>query len=809
VVKVLKTFLFKPAGVASFDLANGTCKSMPTKVVTNWNYLSTEKLLLYKNDVYIDTIDISINAANEHYFYLPAVDTKDSFSIRSIDCNVLTEIRKIVVNPADSPDKNLTIETPQNLFCGNASNVPITINNSQGQVNYNYYQNGIFIGERFSHGDGSNVLFLLNQVDTTSLFTIFAEKGGCKVKMRDSILISIDPINARFATNGINFPVNTPVIINYQGLDALSYQWDFGQDATPATSTEKNPPIINYSGQLITKIKLITSTSLGCQDTFTQSIGFYNPDNINEYWAMEMQTGIDELGNNVAVADNGDIVVNGYVKNQATIPSLVGTSENLNEGYYLKKFDKYGILQWIIKNESRNLENPSLLFDKEGNIIANYVIKWEENCYLGSTDGRRIKIKGISSFVVKWDNNGVLLWVVKSSACNGYFETKHMSLDVDGNINVLYNNLGCGVINLTDADNVSSFLSSDRDLAVKISKNGLFLGNHKLYSQVNNFSSVTLDAQKNLYFSEKNVFNFLKLSAQGIPIWTLKPTSQSDNAYFKTSGVVTDLEGNSYINGYFHGTFNFGNLVLKNNSLDEFTDQCILKVSPDGEVLWLLSPQSNGEIKSTSIALHNNDLYVGAVFNNTYFYKNLDFGLSGNEQGLVWLKIDAQTGLGKSYIAKTKQSPNILMRENQNFGNSIAISNSGDIHLVGKGFQTSWGNSFLNTPNYMFLAKIPRFTDTISLTSNEPISKNIQMFVWPNPGTSNVNSTLILKLDMNETVTVTVTDYFGNNKILLDKVALQIGENVINLEKMPMGVYFLKASTESGKNEVTKLIIHK
>jgi gliding motility-associated-like protein len=92
----------------------------------------------------------------------------------------------------------------------------------------------------------------------------------------------LDRPKAIFASSGPQC-TGAPVEFSYTGNNlGLSFEWDLGQSATPATSTNSNPSGILYASAGIKIIRLIaTSNNSNCKDTTEQALTIYTTPNVS------------------------------------------------------------------------------------------------------------------------------------------------------------------------------------------------------------------------------------------------------------------------------------------------------------------------------------------------------------------------------------------------------------------------------------------------------------------------------------------------------------------------------------------------
>ncbi len=172
-------------------------------------------------------------------------------------------------------------------------------------------------------------------------------------------------------------------------------------------------------------------------------------------------------------------------------------------------------------------------------------------------------------FIAKYDKDGNVVWV-KSFGGNGSEDATSVAIDRNDNIYVV------------------GFYKS---------------------------TSITFDSQTLNNQSLSNNIFILKLDQNGNVLWV---KSYGDSGDDRAYGVAIDLDGNCFITGYFaSSTITFAppiHILMNSGGLDAF----IVKISPDGNVLWANAGMGSASDYSTSIATdRTGSCYVTGYFNST------------------------------------------------------------------------------------------------------------------------------------------------------------------------------------------------
>lgn len=133
--------------------------------------------------------------------------------------------------------------------------------------------------------------------------------------------------------------------------------------------------------------------------------------------------------------------------------------------------------------------------------------------------------------------------------------------------------------------------------------------------------------EKNIYFKDQNDNNSDSLFDNGnrsffqlsefdlLPVWQKSYGDLNTAGGYQALSMDTDLEGNSYITGYFHDGIKFGSLPIMYAQGDK--DIFILKIDKWGKPLWSKRAGGTGEDTSLSIRYVDGWLYLTGSFEFT------------------------------------------------------------------------------------------------------------------------------------------------------------------------------------------------
>lgn len=441
----------------------------------------------------------------------------------------------------------------------------------------------------------------------------------------------------------------------------------------------------------------------------------------------------------------GNIYTAGWFRSPTIVfdnDTLHNTSSPSSE-MFIVKYNSIGSVLWA-KNGigSENDWANSLSADANGNV---YVAGWFDSPSI-NFDSMKLTNSGISSgdmFIVKYDMSGNLLWCKKNG---GTKDDRITGLSTD-NLNNIY---------------VTGYFGSAN----------ISFGSTTLYNS-----------------GDENMF-IAKYDSLGTILWS---KSSTGNNLAEATTISNDMNGNSYVGGFFDGNSN------AKISFDTFTltglfaaDIFLTKYNSSGTVLWSKAFLGNSDEMINSVSADSN----GNVYATGYFHSTI-------------LVIDKDSIKNASmFVAKCDSSGKVIWAEA--FGKpgderSCAVSADafGNVYVDGYYWNdtiTFGSNILVSGPGMkIFIAKLGIAT---GIVEEENTLNNINgVTIFPNPFSS--LTTLQTKNSFKNT-TLTVRNLQGQIVKKIDNLSGQTF--ILSRDNINNGLYFLQL-TQEGKVIGTKKIM--
>lgn len=479
------------------------------------------------------------------------------------------------------------------------------------------------------------------------------------------------------------------------------------------------------------------------------------------------------------------------------------TLNNLNPGYedlFLTKYDRNGNLLWTksaggmfrdfaysIVHDGNGFiyltgtfQGPSISFDTitlahNGGIDQDFfLVKYDENGNVIWANGGGGMNSEISNSIAT-DNNGNVLIA-------GYFNSPSLSigsftLTTNGDCDIFvlkYNNNG----NLIWAKSAGGS-TNDYNFSTASDNNGNIFITGSFQSPTLTFGSTTL-TNPNMGNGTGDVF-IAKYDSNGNVTWAKSAGGIAYNDY--SQSIITDINDNVYISGYFGSTtISFDTFSLVNSSSSSF-DIFLVKYDNNGNVIWAQSAFGMLNDYGWSLANDNSgNIYLGGFFSgpditfgshtvtNTYPFTEdifvVKYDSSGNAQ---WATGDGELGNDEVY--------------------GIATNGNGEVYAVGTFTDSSFilGNYALSNMSTsgkrdIFIAKLSGSTNI----NDDTTKKTEAPFIY-----SNLTNDNLVILRTEKVKEINIFDRLGK-KIYSLRVNNQPQLN-LNVSKFINGLYFIEA----------------
>lgn len=566
---------------------------------------------------FIDNVLINSNCSNYSYTF----STLGTHQIKLTVSNgsySKTITKTITIVP--TPQINLLTQGIDPILCKQEV-LDFTILNAEDHVFYSLYKSGnnAYFGSS-AVANGTDLNFQTNVLSQAGNYYIRAtnSQANCFADFTNLIPIAVEKPVSKIHYDVINAEVNEEVRFYQHSDQAASFEWHFTNSPAAATSTLANPTN-SFTGVGSSQVTLISGTSNNCFDTLTVRGPFiYQPYATDSSWVMI---------------------------NQKTAPAAIPQTYENDIMSTLKLHD--GVL-----------------------VRGEY-----ENRILMSRVGDSCVFNGIGAYIAKYNNFGILKWVIKAPFINyqPVWKIKSVAEDSQGNIYMA----GAGISSFL-IDNKGDTIVSNREYLVKVDSLGRFLW--KVTGAQANYACYFADV-----FCDKENNPYLVSGSSG---------TQFTPLYFNDSIANGGLQANQLCS--YCGVYN----VIKFNPAGSFINKFDIEI---GTVSGQVSPQLEFDNDNnlfvwgsyaTSLSIHS-PLPTGDTF-------NLPFDLVNPFSQMYAVKFDAAGNF--QWKIRSSYDPGIFVSQTQAF--DALVDNSGNLYLTGT------NNYITTTPQNPFVIVNSDFTRT-------------------------------------------------------------------------------------------------
>ena len=423
-----------------------------------------------------------------------------------------------------------------------------------------------------------------------------------------------------------------------QFTGALTNSWarkagGSGKDIGQAVATDKFGNIYvtgSFQGNL--NFGGISLTSAGMADIF---VAKYSPDG-KVVWVKRAGGTGNDVGNGIAIDDNGNIYVTGYFDSTADFGNFIMTTAG-SQDIFIVKYLTDGTVAWVNRAGGVDADDggTSITVDLSENIYLTGYFRGTVADFGKDTLFVINKPSDIYTeiFIAKYHSDGTEEW---AKSAGGVLEDYGSGITTDPNGNIY----------------VTGYI------------NGLA-----------NFGSIK---------TIKNVYEAFvaKYSPDGNTVWVKESGDNQSESFSSGLGIAIDGYGNTYITGGFFGSLNFDGLqltsIVNNNSCH---DIFIAKYDAKGTCQWAQKAGGTYDRFNEGWAITADAL--GNIFVTGKFFG--DQSRPGYFGGVI---ITSYSGSGDVFLAKYKTDGKISWVKDaggswEDCGNGITLDPMGNIILTG------------------------------------------------------------------------------------------------------------------------------
>ncbi len=738
----------------------------------------------------------------------------------------------------------------------------ITIPNSDQDYRYRLfrYEDDAILSEVF--GTGGMISLSSGILNDSCLLGIdvLSAVADCAKRMTDTISVHIEKTTADFSLGLLNAELSEPVHFFNTSVQAATYSWDFGGNASLPTS-QLTSPEISFTGLGPTEIKLISTSIDGCIDTLiAQGPFIYNPDlftdecwtlRVNDPLSLDILPSVEGPVSYMFIKDRTGhskyITGNMYHADYNSRTGRKGIMRDELEEIFFARYDKHGMLKWKVSSVDQNTWSPYgsriVPSKSSGDIFVSspYAID------LLFVDGEQI----ISPYNVpkpslfRMDSLGRLVWSGKELE-----RVVDIALDDQDNLYVLevVPSFENNRLYVSPSGDSTIFDSGIENILMKLNSSGELIWyamfDYPLLSTyTNDLTRITVDNQNNVIIagsisqdftitSADGTANFFDLDNAGLYIEGLiakfNPDGQLDWAQrypnLLLTQIVTDEIGNLYV-----GCFNrFASSTVYPQigaaSVPVEGEQMVFSYNPEGLFRW-----------SAAQSTYTTSCFALEYLNGKIYYAGLSTG--GSEGDIIPYSIADATGAFLPEVLAMQQIQAIATWDTSGMNATLNTFQGGTPTPPLHGFNTILYNSTvdlcvdLSTGNDLMVNGQPDEPwvilggDTIAPTEidamiwyhfdEEPCAppiildfdeesyNNYQLQVFPNPA----RDVTTVVLPSNQTTEGSLSLIALDGQIVKSFPRNSNQRQDIDISELAPGVYFLQFISEQDVQLTQKLLI--
>ncbi len=382
------------------------CKGDAVEIFVQGDYAG-ETFDLYSGNTIIGNVNnygkyFYLNSSADLYIKLQATDV----------CGTRSGVDSLKITVVPKPSDTIQPKADKSSICSGDSTF-IEIPNSEVFVTYTLTEKFNFNSpyQVSAPGNGGILKLQLPSMTKPTTFELYGKtSSGCE-KIYGLISIAIRNFTVDFNISPL-FPITNSAVNITNISTADTYEWEFGNNALPASSGQVNPaPLYSIGGEKIVKLK--GSVSEGCFKTAEKTIWVMNPSSNTTLSPGPSFNNL--LDSSYRVTDykfvNGNHYLCGYIsKNPLDI---------LTHTFFIAKFNATGSLAWLKKRldvetdaTGKGSSANSFAIDNQENLYVNGYFRGNQfsigdSTYYSKRPGHPDEKRGI---LMKFDKNGKIKW---------------------------------------------------------------------------------------------------------------------------------------------------------------------------------------------------------------------------------------------------------------------------------------------------------------------------------------------------------------------------------------------------------------
>ena len=511
--------------------------------------------------------------------YLIGLEVKNSFN------ETTTVSQYINIVPVPAIDKPITISDV--ILC-KAEAIQISIDNSEPNVKYILRKDGSSdsnFGETQA-GNGGIVVLNSELIDVTGNYYIDAVStlANCSRRFNANFLITVEETKAEFHSGAINAYINEPISYFNQSFDAQNFDWQFVSASGTQYSNSLNPQN-SYSAPGQVTVNLDASSNNNCHDIVTKNGAMIlDPVSNPSDCMLLVNNGLDlphdgrddrDDISQMSPTTDGFITCGAY--NNVIFDSKYGVTLNLQnkQGGYVTKHDKNGVLKWVVYTTA----NYNGIVNKSN--FTSCVEDLEGNIYIsGFSDGNF------------HDNSGKVISLGYATDPS-YVDLNDFIIKLNSKGEFIWRiqtrAMGFAKLSIDKENNVVVNTEFPYSPTVGIFFNGFFVKDLD-YDYPYGFSGI---------YKQYNVRGLLKIDPSGTILWNAKIISDSVNG-FNSNVIGFDNLNNIYVSSSCESGVD---LYSVNNSVKSISDDgtyggkfAIAKYDSAGNCSWAIRSRTTSTI---------------------------------------------------------------------------------------------------------------------------------------------------------------------------------------------------------------------